>query len=119
MLSVSSRYIFRVPFNIRAASTRAVPRGLDAIMQRNPDDVVITFAKRTAVGKAKKGQLKDIPVDEMLQALLKVSYSQSVATIQDLAVFRQPWRKPNLIHLRLATSALVGYCRPLHKLALS
>jgi acetyl-CoA acyltransferase 1 len=76
MLSVSSRYIFRVPYNIRAASTRAAPRGLGAILQQNPDDVVITFAKRTAVGRAKKGQLKDIPIDEMLQALFKVSHSQ-------------------------------------------
>jgi hypothetical protein len=47
-------------------------RGLGAILQQNPDDVVITFAKRTAIGKAKKGQLKDVPVDEMLQALFKV-----------------------------------------------
>lgn len=73
MLSVSSRYIFRVPFNIRRASTRADSRGLGAILQQNPDDVVISFAKRTAVGKARKGQLKDIPVDEMLRALFKAT----------------------------------------------
>ena len=36
------------------------------------DDVVITFAKRTAVGRAKKGQFKDTPVDELLHALFKV-----------------------------------------------
>ena len=41
-------------------------------MEKNPNDVVITFAKRTAVGRAKKGQLKDTPVDEMMYALLKV-----------------------------------------------
>ena len=34
---------------------------------------MITFAKRTAVGKARKGQLKDVPVDEMLQGLFKVT----------------------------------------------
>jgi acetyl-CoA acyltransferase 1 len=56
---------------MRSASSRA-PRGLSAILQKNPDDVVITFAKRTAVGRAKKGQLKDTPVDEMLHALLLV-----------------------------------------------
>jgi len=54
----------------RAASTQA--RGRSAILQKNADDVVITFAKRTAMGRAKKGQLKDIPVDELLHALFKV-----------------------------------------------
>jgi acetyl-CoA acyltransferase 1 len=54
----------------RAASTSA--RGVTALLQKNPEDVVITFAKRTAMGKAKKGQLKDTPVDELLHALFKV-----------------------------------------------
>ena len=54
----------------RMAST--VPYGRSTILQKNPSDVVITFAKRTAVGRAKKGQLKDAPVDEMLYALFKV-----------------------------------------------
>jgi len=49
-----------------------IPYGRSAILQKNPSDVVITFAKRTAVGRAKKGQLKDAPVDEMLYALFKV-----------------------------------------------
>lgn len=62
----------RSPFLIRAASTRVPPKGLSAILQKNPDDVVITYAKRTAIGKAKKGQLKDAPVDEILLALFKV-----------------------------------------------
>ena len=42
------------------------------ILEKKPTDVVITFAKRTAVGRAKKGQLKDTPVDELLCALFKV-----------------------------------------------
>jgi acetyl-CoA acyltransferase 1 len=75
-----SQYISRAPSNIRAASTRAPLRGLGAILQQNPDDVVITFARRTAIGKAKKGQLKDVPVDEMLQALFKVR-AYRVATL--------------------------------------
>lgn len=54
----------------RAASTSA--RGLQAILQQNPDDVVVAFAKRTAMGRARKGQLKDTPVDELLHALFKV-----------------------------------------------
>ena len=54
----------------RHASTQA--RGLEAILQKKPDDVVITFAARTAMGRVRKGQLKDHPVDEMLLALFKV-----------------------------------------------
>ena len=42
------------------------------ILDKCYDDVVITFAKRTAIGRAKKGQFKDTPVDELLHALFKV-----------------------------------------------
>jgi acetyl-CoA acyltransferase 1 len=72
MLSSSGNLLARVPRMMRAASSHSAP-GLAAILQKNPEDVVITFAKRTAVGRAKKGQLKDTPVDEMLYALFKVS----------------------------------------------
>lgn len=68
-----SRATFRA--NIRRSLARGVstiPRGLPAILEQKPDDVVITFAKRTAMGKAKKGQLKDVPVDELMHALFKV-----------------------------------------------
>jgi len=44
------------------------------ILEKKPTDVVITFAKRTAVGRAKKGQLNDTPIDEMLCALFKVRH---------------------------------------------
>ncbi|ESK88901.1 3-ketoacyl- thiolase [Moniliophthora roreri MCA 2997] len=77
MFSRASTIISRsTPFLMRSASTR-VPRGLSAILQKNPDDVVITFAKRTAVSRAKKGQLKDTPVDEMLHALLLASLERT------------------------------------------
>ncbi|EIM92442.1 3-ketoacyl-CoA thiolase [Stereum hirsutum FP-91666 SS1] len=59
----------------RAASTQA--RGKAALLQKNPDDVVITFAKRTAMGRAKKGQLKDTPVDELLHALFKATLEKT------------------------------------------
>ena len=62
----------RAPAYSRAASTSA--RGVSALLQKNPEDVVITFAKRTAMGRAKKGQFKDTPVDELLHALFKVRY---------------------------------------------
>jgi acetyl-CoA acyltransferase 1 len=56
---------------MRNASTHA-RKGLVAILEKHPDDVVITFAKRTAMGRHRKGQFKDVPVDEMMQALFKV-----------------------------------------------
>ncbi|KAF8640645.1 hypothetical protein AX17_000302 [Amanita inopinata Kibby_2008] len=76
------------PKLMRAASTR-VPHGYSAIVQKNPDDVVITFAKRTAVGRARKGQLKDAPVDEVLHALFKAGLEQTrldPAKIDDICV---------------------------------
>jgi hypothetical protein len=43
------------------------------ILKKHPNDIVITFAKRTAMGKSAKGQFKDTPVDEMLRAMFKVA----------------------------------------------
>jgi acetyl-CoA acyltransferase 1 len=48
------------------------PKGLSQILEKREDDVVITFAKRTAMGRKGKGQLAQYPVDEILRALLKV-----------------------------------------------
>lgn len=59
-----------LPRLARPASTQA--KSLQAILQKNPDDVVISFAARTAMGRVRKGQLKDAPVDEILHALFKV-----------------------------------------------
>lgn len=69
---------FYSPLLTRAASSssRSLPRGLSEVLDKKPDDVVITFAKRTAVGKAKKGQFKDTPPDELLYALFKVMQFQ-------------------------------------------
>ena len=72
----------------RAASTSA-PRGLSAILQKNPDDVVITFAKRTAMGRAKKGQLANTTIDEVLHGLLRASLKETnldPAKIDDICV---------------------------------
>ena len=54
--------------------TRSVSHTIarNSILTKNPDDVVVTFAMRTAMGRAKKGQLKDTPVDELLAGLFKV-----------------------------------------------
>ncbi|KAG6842625.1 hypothetical protein C0991_000152 [Blastosporella zonata] len=58
---LSTSLVHRIPPIVRPASSHAAPRGLAAILQKNPDDVVITFAKRTPVGRAKKGQFRDAP----------------------------------------------------------
>ncbi|KAF9455839.1 3-ketoacyl-CoA thiolase [Collybia nuda] len=76
MLSSSTNLLARAPRMMRAASSQPVS-GLAAILQKNPEDVVITFAKRTAVGRAKKGQLKDAPVDEMMHALFKATLAKT------------------------------------------
>jgi hypothetical protein len=72
------------PILSRAASTR--PPGLSKILEKNPDDVVITFAKRTVVGRAKKGQLNDVPVDEMLHALFKVGHMNDIILYLNLPI---------------------------------
>jgi acetyl-CoA acyltransferase 1 len=56
----------------RMSSSVASTRGRAQLLQKKDNDIVITFAKRTAMGRAKKGQLKDVPVDELLHALFKV-----------------------------------------------
>lgn len=58
------------PILARSASTQS--SAVHALLKKNPSDVVITFAMRTPLGKAKKGQLKDVPVDALLSGLLKV-----------------------------------------------
>ena len=54
----------------RSMATHA--RGVPALLKKKPEDVVLTFARRTAMARARKGQLKDVPVDELMQALIKV-----------------------------------------------
>jgi hypothetical protein len=51
---------------------RSPPKGLHETSEKRPEDVVITFAKRTAMGRAKKGQLNGVPVDKLLHALFRV-----------------------------------------------
>lgn len=98
MLSLPTRSLLRSvhPNLTRAASTRARPQGLSGILQKNSDDVVITFAKRTAVGRAKKGQWKDTTVDELLRALFKVRSRHSYNGSALLTCLRRlPSRKPS------------------------
>ncbi|KAH9898425.1 thiolase [Cubamyces lactineus] len=71
----------------RGFTTQA--RGRPGLLAKRPDDVVITFAKRTAMGRARKGQLKDVPVDELLNALFKASLKKTKldpALLEDICV---------------------------------
>lgn len=52
-------------------TTRPSKLGRQALLQKNPDDVVVTLAVRTPMCRAKKGGLKDTTSDELLLGLLK------------------------------------------------
>ncbi|KAH8835773.1 Thiolase, N-terminal domain-containing protein [Flagelloscypha sp. PMI_526] len=69
---------------IRMASSRTAP-----LLQKSPEDIVITFARRTGIGRVKKGQLKDHPVDEIMAALFKATLATTgldPAKIDDICV---------------------------------
>ena len=91
------RLISRSPLRSLARGYATRLKGRADILAKRSDDVVITFAKRTALGRAKKGQLKDVPVDELLHALFKVlaTYDRLVDTgIYEFV--RPPSRRPSL-----------------------
>ncbi|KAJ7275205.1 thiolase [Mycena haematopus] len=54
-----------------AAHFTSSSNGLAALERKSPDDVVITFAKRSPLTKAKKGGLKDARVDELMLEMFK------------------------------------------------
>ncbi|KIK71046.1 hypothetical protein GYMLUDRAFT_148531 [Collybiopsis luxurians FD-317 M1] len=90
-------------------STQA-PRGLAAVLEKRPDDVVITFAKRTAVGRAKKGQLKDTPIDEMLYHLFKETIARTKidpAKVDDICV--GTCHPPSPLYLSRAAALAAGF----------
>ncbi|KAH7106779.1 3-ketoacyl-CoA thiolase [Auriculariales sp. MPI-PUGE-AT-0066] len=63
--------------------------GKEALFAKNPQDVVITFARRTPLTKAKKGGFKDTRSDELLVSMLRAVVTHSgidPACIQDIAV---------------------------------
>jgi acetyl-CoA acyltransferase 1 len=73
----------------RTMASLTHPRGRAALLEKKPDDIVITFAKRTVMGRAKKGQLKDVPVDEMLLSLFKATLKETKldpAKVEDICV---------------------------------
>lgn len=84
-----ARLIARRPPQALARTYATQAKGRAELLAKRPDDVVITFAKRTALGRARKGQLKDIPVDELLQALFKVCVCCK-STVARYATHRAP-----------------------------
>ncbi|KAF8501926.1 Thiolase, N-terminal domain-containing protein [Gautieria morchelliformis] len=74
---------------LRSFASQATTPGLQSLLERRPEDVVVVFAKRTAMGKAKKGQFKDTPVDEILSGLLKATFEATKldpGLVDDIAV---------------------------------
>ncbi|KAK5101056.1 hypothetical protein LTS08_004662 [Lithohypha guttulata] len=65
---------------------------LASILQKHPDDIVITLALRTPLTKAKKGGLKDTPLDAIVVKLLKHAVSKmnmDPALVEDVALAYQ------------------------------
>ncbi|KAJ7900174.1 thiolase [Mycena olivaceomarginata] len=72
-----------------AAHFSSSSNGLAALERKNPDDVVITFAKRSPLTKAKKGGLKDARPDELMLEMFKHTITHSKvdpALIGDICV---------------------------------
>lgn len=68
---------------------RGSSSGVNAITQKNPNDVVITLALRTPLTKARKGGFKDTELDYMVYALLKETLAKSKidpALIEDVCL---------------------------------
>ncbi|PKY08818.1 3-ketoacyl-CoA ketothiolase [Aspergillus campestris IBT 28561] len=63
--------------------------GINAVTQKNPDDIVITFAMRTPLAKAFKGSFKDTELDYLVYVLLKELIAKSKidpALIEDVCL---------------------------------
>lgn len=63
--------------------------GAARLLQKNPDDIVITAALRTPFTKGGKGGFKDTPASDLLVGALKAVVSRSgidPALVQDIAV---------------------------------
>ena len=63
------------------------------LIDKKPDDVVITFAMRTPLGRANKGQLKVTMVDELLRVLFKVNRLKQIEMVSYILLHRRPLTK--------------------------
>jgi len=62
--------------HLNSGATTTSP-GLKKILEKNPDDIVITAAVRTPLTKARKGGLKDTPAEELIVHVLKAIKDKS------------------------------------------
>jgi len=62
---------------INTSATTTQSPGLKKILEKNPDDIVITCATRTPLTKARKGGLKDTPTEELLIHVLRALKQKS------------------------------------------
>jgi hypothetical protein len=72
---------------------------LGHLLQKNPNDVVITLALRTPLCRAKKGALKDTSSDELLLGLLKGVKDKSMvdpALVEDIVIGKSDYPYPLL-----------------------
>ncbi|KAK4947008.1 hypothetical protein LTR10_014150 [Elasticomyces elasticus] len=63
--------------HLHSSATTTVSPGLKKILEKNPDDIVITCATRTPLTKARKGGFKDTITDELFIHILKAIKDKS------------------------------------------
>jgi acetyl-CoA acyltransferase 1 len=63
--------------HLNSSATTTISPGLRKILEKNPDDIVITAAARTPLTKARKGGLKDTPAEELIVHVLKAIKDKS------------------------------------------
>jgi acetyl-CoA acyltransferase 1 len=57
--------------------SRHLAAGASKTGTKSPDDVVVVWAKRTAIGRARKGSFRDTTPDTLLAAVLEAAVSES------------------------------------------
>ncbi|KAH8800375.1 Thiolase, N-terminal domain-containing protein, partial [Xylogone sp. PMI_703] len=69
-------------------ASASISSGRAAILEKGPDDVVVTLAVRTPLTKAWKGRLKDTKLDDLIVALLEAvrdKFNNDPAIIDDIS----------------------------------
>lgn len=73
----AQRRLEAVAGHLNESATTTISPGLKKVLEKNPDDIVITASVRTPLTKARKGGLKDTPTEELLIHVLKAIKEQS------------------------------------------
>ena len=85
----------------RTVTTSSLKRSLavTSLLTKSPDDVVITYAARTAMTRGKKGGLKDTSSDSLLYNMLKTVQVRSgvdPALVEDITTGMLPLRNASV-----------------------